>query len=175
MNQSDFLSQNRDDLYVFLNNNIEYYMHNWEYLEKNKRIISWNWASFLFFPFWLFYRKMYLFGFFYAIFFMVLDKCIDATSVYQWLHNIINNKILYEVITSLLNIIIASVFGLFGNWLYYQFAIKKITKIKHKITDSVIIKSVLIKNGGVSFKSIILFPIIYSSYDIIVDFIKTNS
>lgn len=46
----------------FIAEKTEYYLPIFQTLRANHALLSWNWAAFLFAPFWLLYRKMYGLG-----------------------------------------------------------------------------------------------------------------
>ena len=169
MNSSNYLSENRDDVYSFINSNFNYYIPLWERIEKEGRIFSWNWASFLFFPFWLFYRKMYFCGIIYSLIYCFINTILSLI-----INPLIKSNHIFEIIILICTYIIMSLSGVLGNWIYYKHTVINIKKNKRKYKESDSIKNELSKSGGTSNISIFLFPLIYIIPQIIIDFIETN-
>lgn len=55
-----------DPVAVFVGKEYPYYQAKWAALAARRSGNSWNWAAFLFGPFWLAYRKMYVFAWAFA-------------------------------------------------------------------------------------------------------------
>ncbi|MFI3210202.1 MAG: zinc ribbon domain-containing protein [Peptostreptococcaceae bacterium] len=130
-------NENLDDNIMtnFIQNNVHYYLLKYKHMNGLNKTTSWNWASFFLGTYWLFYRKMYLYG--------VLSIIIPA------ILSIIP-------IVNLIAIFACPIFlGLYGNTIYLHHMNKKIEEIMH-VDDN--IRDMVIRNtGGVN----IIVPIIF--------------
>ena len=86
---------------VYIGTNTEYYLPLFNRMRKQGRKISWNWCAFLFTPYWLIYRKMYLLGF--------------GLLAINFIMNI-NFVLLYSFIM----FTVYTLIGIFGNYIYMQ-------------------------------------------------------
>ena len=123
---------------LFIWNEVPYYMRQFaKFSSGDKYTISWNWASALFGDAWMFYRKMYLFGFivFGAKF---IIECIIMK------YNLVYNKLLIEVLYFLL-------LGICGNYLYYKHTTKKLSNLRKPTQETTR------KLGGTSALSVWIF------------------
>ncbi len=121
-----------EDLALFVGEKSEeFYLKKWTRMEKDNKVISWNWYGFLFNYYWFLYRKMYGFGF---LFFLV-TIALNLIDTY------------FNVSLNLIFIIIT---GAFSNFIYKNYAIKKINKIKGSVMDYEEQRLVLIKKGGIN-------------------------
>lgn len=121
-----------EDLALFVGEKSEeFYLKKWTRMEKDNKVISWNWYGFLFNYYWFLYRKMYGFGF---LFFLV-TIALNLIDTY------------FNVSLNLIFIIIT---GAFSNFIYKNYAIKKINKIKGSVMDYEEQRQVLIKKGGIN-------------------------
>ena len=163
------------------------YIPKFSRMNKSKKIISWNWAAFLFPGYWLLYRKCYLQGIFVLLMTVVSDILstpftqsvltltssfenyqdaatylsthLDAVPVSEYLMYLASMAILF---------VIMIVCGIFGDAIYKKHCIGKIKEIKEtdnvgeKILPGFILKA---KKGGISFFA----PVIgYSLYEVLV-------
>ena len=98
-----------DDLQVFVGNNkFAYYKNAFRSIE-NKQILTWNWCSFLFGPFWTIYRKVFLPTVLYIIGYLILTVVSHVVDVEH----------LGDIFT-IIRIASWFLFGLFGNFFYYK-------------------------------------------------------
>ena len=65
--QQNFYSQNQTsvdpDVAALVGTKQEYYLPKFQEMKAQNKKTSWNWAAFFFAPYWLIYRKMYVYGF----------------------------------------------------------------------------------------------------------------
>ncbi len=141
-------------------------------MEKTNSKVSFNWASFLFTPYWFFFRKMYVTGF---VLMLVLlfssavtttDRVIAVSekyeavveSYYEGNASIDDvNEVSREVLSSP-EIIIVSVIeigvhlfgGFFGNYFYKKKTEKDIREIQSQATSPEEYRLLLFKKGGIS-------------------------
>ena len=116
-------------LQTFVGKNFHYFTRKWgieqkvgdEQLGEVKKV-SWNWAAFFLNVFWAGYRKMYGLVFLMVLFWLVIDLSIYFLGFGQWYY-----ESPYANVVSLLTAIFM---GLFGNYLYYLNAKKKIEKYR---------------------------------------------
>lgn len=105
--------------------------------------------------FWMLYRKMYLSAFIYLIIINLLSEFFEF---------ILFNYFSYISLTgftAIYNITIASIFGLFGNWLYIKDAERKITQLKNKYYDRETLIAQVRKKGGIDiFSPLLLLAIL---------------
>ena len=59
----EMASENDDTISRLVGSNADYYVPRFKEFKETKRPNSWNWAAFWLGPYWLIYRKMYLFGY----------------------------------------------------------------------------------------------------------------
>jgi ABC-type uncharacterized transport system permease subunit len=138
--------QEREELRIFVGKNADYYISKWEGIAENK--ISWNWAAFFFGLLWFGYRKMYPHAFGFMIFSLILQ--------------IIQTKMNTDpLIIGLTNLAISISIGMFGNYLYYEYAKSKVQEIKSKITDEKNLYIELARQGGVSYFTAIGIGLMY--------------
>ena len=102
-----------------------------------KADISWNWPAFFITPFWLLYRKMWLYAAIYLLSWVGMLFVLNASSV-QWL-----NATFYTMVFVILP-------PLFANAAYYRHCHKQIAKAKSLPYDKAIQLEWLAGKGGVS-------------------------
>ncbi len=124
--------------------NLDYYMSKWKFnkYSENKNSSGWNWAAFLFPIQWMGYRKMYMY--------------VIATM----LINLLLCIIIPNPLTPLITLGICIFGGVYGNKLYYNHAIKKITKIKENETDDKYVNSRIVDCGGTNIIIVFVFIVI---------------
>lgn len=131
-----------DNLFKFIGaKNLDYYAKIFRRNKEKDNFASWNWASFLFAPFWLAYRKMY-----------------------GWLAILIVADIVAEgigtasvVVGLLLKIAIMVIAGIFGNCIYLAHCKKKINSINSALEGYENKDEVMKANGGTSGLSVVIF------------------
>lgn len=145
-----------EDLSIFLGKNSNYFLHKFKYYSDTNmpKRAFWNF-SFLIFDFYYFlYRKMYLFAFIYTLVFLLLT--IPAIFIYNV--NVVNNKLLFIYFsTQVISILFKVYISMYFNKFYMKRCIRKIKRLKIKFKDKDIYKKMLIKYGGTSINSIIIF------------------
>lgn len=134
-NEESILKNKDIDKLVF--KNTEYYMPKFDLMKKTNQKVSWNWSAFFFSSYWAIYRKMYLVGF--GI--ICLDIFLNIMMPFSFL---------------LLNLIIAIIFGLYGNYMYLTTIEKKSGNLKH--LDDNLKEYVIRKHGGVNLLLALLIP-----------------
>lgn len=121
-----------EDLALFVGEKSEeFYLKKWTKMENGNKAISWNWYGFVFNYYWFLYRKMYGAGF---IFFLI-------TVILNLVDTYFNVS---------LNLIFITITGAFANFIYKNYAIKKINKIKSRVMDYEEQRQVLINKGGIN-------------------------
>ncbi|ACD66875.1 MAG TPA: DUF2628 domain-containing protein [Sulfurihydrogenibium sp.] len=138
--------QEREELRIFVGKNADYYISKWEEISENK--ISWNWAAFFFGLLWFGYRKMYPHAFGFMIFSLIL----------QTIQIKMNTD---PLIIGLTNLAISTFIGMFGNYLYYEYAKSKVQEIKSKIIDEKNLYIELARQGGASYFTAIGIGLMY--------------
>ncbi|PGT98225.1 group-specific protein [Bacillus cereus] len=134
------------ELEVYVGGQSPYYKRKWEL--ENKRIARWSWNGWaaIFNVGWLGYRKHYVPA---ALFLLLLVVC-DAFSYYMGF-NVALPIINMVPLTFLLLIFILFGMGIFANGLYYQFAERRIYRIKARgIKDESVEKYLIRDSGGTS-------------------------
>ncbi|AZJ20201.1 group-specific protein [Bacillus wiedmannii] len=131
------------ELEVYVGRQYPYYKRKWEL--ENKRIARWSWNGWatIFNIGWLGYRKYYLPA---ALFVLLLVAC-DAFSYYMGF-NVALPIINMVPLTFLLLIFILFGMGIFANGLYYQFAERRIYRIKAREIKDKSVENYLIHDSG---------------------------
>lgn len=137
-----------------------YYQKRFKDLEKNP--VSWNWCSFLFGPFWFFYRKNFIPAIIYLL-------CVLSFAI---MNHYLNIEAI-EKVTSSISLATWVASGLFGNYLYKQKYIQTLNE-SAKYSESEQIKY-LNNHGGTCTGYIFLLIGIYVSYVIITNIIWHKS
>ncbi len=130
------LPEEREYLRIFVGKNADYYISKWEELGEEKKF-SWNWPAFFFGLLWFAYRKMYPHTFAMLIFNIILY-------IVQVKFNTA------EIIIAITNLSISILIGMFGNYLYYDYAKSKVEEIKNQVQDEKKLYVELARNGGTS-------------------------
>lgn len=110
------------------------YSHSDKYVEKWIKKSNWNWASFLFFPFWAGYRKMYA-------------ECAIYAAIFVGMAFI---ELLLGFSLRYAHIGIYILCGTLGNKLYYHKAQKEIDHILALHGDHELRRSLIYQKGGTS-------------------------
>lgn len=169
-----------EDLVTFIGPNSAYYLPRAVRMERSGSHASWNWAAFLFTPYWLLYRKNYLWGCIALAFDVIqtflssfimgmyIEPSLDMTSdasMMQSLRQVIEGGKLniYFYIIALLffsDLLVRIIFGMVSNSLYLHTAVSRIKKIREKnsegiqfgqnVYDQVAYHHDLVTNGGIS-------------------------
>ncbi len=131
----EFAKLSEDELKAFIGKNADYYIKRFKKFEKGGSL-SWNWYAFLFGVLWMFYRKMYLYGF-------------SALAVIFSINLFISILKIDQVISTGISLWLWIGFGMFGNYLYYLHVKNSISKIKKSTYHSDVILTIS-KKGGVN-------------------------
>lgn len=156
------------------------YIPKFYYMEKTGKKLSWNWAAFLFAPYWYFYRKMYALG---AIFMVLLvavsgftstQRLADSTDAFITTEEQIaaqmetgelsESEALKTMLTAYsqlaqtpefilriaANTAVALFSGLFANYIYKKKAAKDIARFRAESKSPEEYRLRLFKQGGVS-------------------------
>ncbi|KIQ88258.1 group-specific protein [Bacillus sp. L_1B0_8] len=131
------------ELEVYVGRQYPYYKRKWEL--ENKRIARWSWNGWatIFNIGWLGYRKYYVPA---ALFMLLLIAC-DAFSYYMGF-NVALPIVNMVPLTFLLLIFILFGMGIFSNGLYYQFAERRIYRIKAREIKDKSVENYLIHDSG---------------------------
>lgn len=122
---------------TFVGKNIEFYRPKWQKIaEKNNNPMSWNLAAFFLGMFWMLYRKMYKYTFIFAAL-LALDIAIE------WFYP------LPESMGNVFNLIIAIMFGFYGNVLYQHHVNTKVNEVLATYPPEQV-EAELKRQGGVS-------------------------
>lgn len=151
------------DLFAVVNSKQEYYIPRFRKISANQSG-GWNWAAFIFYPYWFLYRKMYLAGSLLiglnliqqAIVLFIFSKLhIDSyEAINSWIESASSNRIqlLYLVSFWIINgaiLLIRFITGAFGNRIYYSHCVKRITRAREYTPD--LSSSEMATFGGTSF------------------------
>lgn len=143
-----YLNEEEENWQLFLGKKANDYIPIWKQIKQGKKV-HFNIFAFLFWAFWLAYRKMY--G--YAFLLILLNFSLEYIPLILGLSPEFSGLIIIKLIASW-GIYIG--LSLWGNLLYYQQSMKKIQAIKAKNLDREKEKTALIEGGGTDF----VFPII---------------
>ena len=106
---------NREENFAaFIEKKVEYYLSKWELFENSSEKISWNWAAFLFSAYWMMYRKMYI----------PAVATFTASRLVKYVIALSGGRS-YRLTTILFSVGV----GLLGNYIYYQYALRKIDDV----------------------------------------------
>jgi len=150
------ITQKHSNVEKYTESEEEYYAKAFKRLdETGKR--TWNWAAFLFGHAWMFYRKMYLYGFLFFMASGILQNCIPGITAFIVCDESSNVSILendypitYWSVMCCSEILVRVLMGYFGNSMYYSAVKKKIRKGYH----------LLDKYCPTSIPSILCWPVI---------------
>ena len=95
-------------IYSLIETKQEYYIPKFREMDAQNKKTTWNWASFLLAGYWLFYRKMYLYG----------AAAMGINFILGFLGDV----------GMLLSLGVDVALGIFGNWLYQQHLQKNIAE-----------------------------------------------
>ncbi len=141
-----------EDIVTFVGQNSAYYLPRFYKMSSSGSHTSWNWVAFLFTPYWLLYRKNYLAGGI-VLFLSLVQKFINSlvlsrfifpnldmsseATMFESLYRLVEDgrfTIYFSIITLLfvVELLVRIIFGLAGNAIYKNTAIKRIKKIGEK-------------------------------------------
>lgn len=158
-----------EDVAMAIGNNTGYYVPRFFRMARGGSKVSWNWAAFFLTPYWLLYRKSYLFGMLtlvYQMFYAFLSGYVSFALLGGVAVNAASVQVLETRIQSLLqsssaswlwllgglwlvDLLIRLVFGLLGNYLYMNTCIGRVRRLRDRAPESY--KVQLPAAGGVSF------------------------
>lgn len=129
----------------FIGNNYEYFNRKWKTAEQKKSKQSWNWAAFFLTLFWMGYRKMYIYCWFYVGIIGVVTLSEYAFGVSGTLSNAVDVGLSFAL-------------GMQGNYLYKLHVQKKVRAITAMYTpEQADIE--LTRQGGTSIGAAIGFAV----------------
>ncbi len=102
-----------------------YYVPKFHQMQTTGQKTSWNWCSFLFGPYWLVYRKMYLL----AVLVLIIPMVVTGTLKGIGYTLLDDGSFILNMLASMIGIAIAVLMGLFGNYIYKVHADKKINEL----------------------------------------------
>ncbi len=112
--------------------NSDYYMRKFREINEKNSEASWNWAAFLFSPFWLIYRKMYS----YAAIVFGIEIVLDILNSF--------NSILIQLVSLGVSVAV----GIFANGFYQNFLSPKVSAMKNLSEEQK--KQYILREGGVN-------------------------
>ena len=157
-----------EDLAAVVVQNTPYYLPRFSKMDQTGKAVSFNWMAFLFTPYWLMFRKNYLFGAL-TLLFSLLSAALTSyvqivklgwtgsvsmTDVLTQLNEILQTgsplaKYIYLIEGfTLISFLISLAFGLFGNRLYMQTCVGRVTRLRAQSPTTY--KARLATVGGVS-------------------------
>ncbi|MFK3959905.1 DUF2628 domain-containing protein [Guptibacillus hwajinpoensis] len=142
--------ETREEMLEFTGKRDKVYKKKWEKLSTKKSPITWNWAAFFLSLFWFTYRKMNVF----AYLFLGIIVVVDVLSIVFFKKALPGSTIAPAYI----------VLALFGNKLYFDFALNKVKKLKDLYPDRDERLAVIKKRGGVSWLYALLFVVVMMIY-----------
>lgn len=120
------ISMTRDQFFEFIKkrqnakelscSTTQYYLRYFDSYAQTGRITQWNWAS-AFAPYWLAYRGMILYQIFLCFFTMILYQLLTCLCINDDWHK------MYSLLLFVLGVLF---FGAFGNYIYLQYANRKV-------------------------------------------------
>ncbi len=171
----DYLAK---DLGAVVGSNTAYYIPQFRSLAQ-RRTARWNWAAFLFGPYWLLYRKSYLFGWLYfavqtaysLAFSMIFADAQGAQTMQEMqiaVNAVVENQSINWMLLPLFMISFALLglrifLGIQGNKLYFNECKRRIEKTRNQ--EGGTIHTELISIGGVSLTAAViayLIPMVFS-------------
>ena len=135
------------ELQQLVETNSEYYMPKFEDMNTQNKKTSWNWAAFLFTPYWLIYRKMYAYG----------AVALGILFLLSFFGNVFG---------SLLALCGYVVMGIYGNYVYMKFLRNKMEQV-HSMNEPYKTQFIA-KNRGVNTAAAVLSAIGYAVLMVII-------
>ena len=157
-----------EDLAAVVVQNTPYYLPRFKKMDEGGRSVSFNWIAFLFTPYWLMFRKNYLFGALTLLFSLLStaltsyvqivklgwDGSLSMVDIFNQLNEILRSgsplaKYIYLIEGfTLISFLISLAFGLFGNRLYMQTCVGRVNRLQKQSPETY--KAQLSTVGGVS-------------------------
>jgi Protein of unknown function (DUF2628). len=136
----------KDDLRVFVGPRVDTYIKRWTAMGHRKnKMISWHWPAFFVEGGWAGYRQTMTWAWVYIGITVIFKLIQDVTHLSAGIFNLAT--------TLLLSI----VYALFSNYLYLDYAVKRVTEIRQAYSDPNTRQNVLKKDGGVRWSKFWLF------------------
>jgi len=132
--------ESRDDEKALVGTNYEYYGLKFAEIRNSNKRTSWNWAAFLFAPYWCIYRKMYGFG----------AALLGSAFILS----------LLGIVGSVLMLSGYIVFGFYANYLYLQQIDRKVAAVREM--DEYLRPAYFQKISGTNTLAVVLTVIGYS-------------
>lgn len=157
------------ELASYIGKNAPYYIVKFRGIAQG-RSCGWNWAAFLFGPFWLFYRKQYGLGLLYFVVHMLSNIAFavayapvqfaesEAAAIAAEAALLESAIFIPVVLLSLIFFVLKIFLGIKGNDLYFRFCEKKIADAKEKTPD--LSPAELTTCGGVALGVAVLFYVL---------------
>ncbi|MDQ0256100.1 hypothetical protein J2S74_003499 [Evansella vedderi] len=118
-----------------VNENTSYYVENWKKSNNPFKFSGWNWATFLFTPFWLSYRHMYGAV---LIYFLLLFVAISVSMLFPLLiYYTPITEVGYFLWITLAPFFLSVFFGLKGNAFYAKYIVRLLEKEKEENSTNV--------------------------------------
>ncbi len=153
------------DLAAVVGPNAPYYLPRFYKKDRGGMKFAWNWAAFLLTPYWLLYRKSYLFGSLMTVFtlvqtfivnyllYVVVGNSTQAINYYDLVADMMGRadlRLYFWILVGLtaLSLLLRLVFGLMGTTLYMNDCIRKVSRLREEQSSSY--KTMLPTVGGVS-------------------------
>jgi hypothetical protein len=129
---------------------LSYYKKHFNQITTKKTTSGFNIGAFFLGPIWMFYRKMYLYGWIYIICMLIFSIVMELMGI-------------SEMLDRGISIGITVALGMFGNTLYKNFVEKK---IKHliQIEQPASLENILKENGGTNMISALIFLMIFTGF-----------
>lgn len=134
------------DIQMLIGVNSDYYLPKFQEIRGLNKKNTWNWPAFLITPYWMIYRKMYVYG----------AVALGISFVLPLLENTIGYLLLLCGYIAL---------GIFGNYIYMDFLKKKAIKVK--AMNEPFKTRFVVKNSGVNSIAAVLTAVVYAFFIII--------
>ncbi len=161
-----------EEIYDYIQDDKGYYARKWE-KSATRNGISFNIFAFLFGPFWLGYRKMYLFVFLFSLVWLVMDFLLYLSGYTYNLANLLAFE--NDPVDQVISVVTFVLIGFFGNKLYKKHAIRHVKKTRATTPNYENRLTIYKKKGGASWLGVLFsFLILIGAYVIPTQFIPLN-
>ncbi len=153
--QTEIGGEKATDVARVVGRNPRYYMPTFAKFEQTGKTVKWNWAAFIFAPFWLLYRKNYVVGALTLLFSLLQQTLINYIEIVkldllstdgsyaemmQYIQSCMEDPTLHRYLSlisvlTLVSFAVHILFGLFGNAIYEHSCLAKIRTAKEKFGD----------------------------------------
>ncbi|MCA0988516.1 tetratricopeptide repeat protein [Guptibacillus algicola] len=155
---NDLDEETREEVLEFAGKRAHVYEKKWSKLSNKKSPLSWNWATFFINLFWFAFRKMN--GYAYSI--LGAIAVIDVVAIITLKQALPTSSVGPAFI----------VLTLLSNKIYFDFALKKVTKLQEQYPDREERLAVIRKRGGVSWWRAILLIVVFFIYSFSILFLE---